>query len=166
MKTEPYIVKRDTPCLKNNKHSEMFNSLMNIPSHGWVIWQLFNGCDYDITNLKLIEDDPINDTFYDVQTKIRVSEEEVNWSHYYSFELWDEHGHIGDYMVEQLSFEENCELILNEERPTHKEYWDRFESASKKYNLCSPEDFEKVKLINEPKITTIFHPIYEELNES
>ncbi len=161
MKTETYIVKKDTNILRNNRHGTKFNLRVGLPSHGWGNCVLFKDIDYDITNLKLIEDDPINDTFYTVHSRGRVDEKQVNWLHYYSFELWDEQGHIGDYKVERLDFEENCELISDKERPTSEEYWDTFESASKKYNLCSPEDFNKLRLINEPQNTTIFHPIYE-----
>ena len=106
MNTETYNVKRDTPCLKNYREGEKFNLYCGIPSHGWVSWDLFKGFDYDITNLKLIEDQPINDTFFNGVS----SEKQVNWSHYYSFELWDEQGFIGDYKVKQLDFEENCDL--------------------------------------------------------
>ena len=106
MNTETYNVKRDTPCLKNFRHGEKFNLHFGIPSHGWECWDLFKGFDYDITNLKLIEDQPINDIFFNGVS----SEKQVNWSHYYSFELWDEQGFIGDYKVKQLDFEENCDL--------------------------------------------------------
>ena len=109
MNTETYNVKRDTPCLKNFRHGEKFNLHFGIPSHGWVSWDLFKGFDYDITNLKLIEDQPINDIFLD-RIISEKGEKQVNWSHYYSFELWDEDGHIGDYKVKQIDFEENCDL--------------------------------------------------------
>ncbi len=108
MNTETYNVKRDTPCLKNLRHGEKGNLLLGLPPEGWECWDLFKGFDYDITNLKLIEDQPINDIFFN---RDRVSsEKQVNWSHYYSFELWDEQGFIGDYRVKQLDFEENCDL--------------------------------------------------------
>ena len=147
-RTEIYIVKKDTPSLRNNRHGEKFNLWVGLPSHGWGNCILFKGIDYDITNLKLIDDHPINDTFYDVQSRCRVGEKEVNWSHYYCFELWDEQGHIGDYKVEQVDFEENFELISNEERPTQKEYWDTYESASKKYSLFSPDTFANLRTTN------------------
>ena len=108
MTTETYNVKRDIPCLKNFRHGEKFNLSSGLPPDGWECWDLFKGFDYDITNLKLIEDQPINDIFFN---RDRVSsEKQVNWSHYYSFELWDEQGFIGDYKVKQLDFEENCDL--------------------------------------------------------
>ena len=147
-RTETYIVKRDTHSLRNNRHGEKFNLCVGLPSHGWGNCILFKGLDYDITNLKLIDDHPINDTFFTIRSRCRVEEIEVNWSHYYSFELWDEQGHIGDYMTKQLDFEENCELISNEERPTRKEYWDTYESASKKYSLFSPDTFAKLRITN------------------
>ena len=123
MNTETYNVKRDTPCLKNLRlgeiYGEKFNLKVGLPPDGWECWDLFKGFDYDITNLKLIEDQPINDTFFNSFSKVFVngrtidysSEKKVNWSHYYSFELWDEDGHIGDYKVKQIDFEENCDLM-------------------------------------------------------
>ena len=138
MKTETYNVKRDTPCLKNFREGEKFNLYCGIPSHGWTCWELFKGLDYDITNLKLIEDQPINDTFFTIRARCRVEEKEVNWSHYYSFELWDEQGFIGDYRTEQLEFEENCKLISCEDELTHKEYWETFESILKNNSLFFP----------------------------
>ena len=114
MKTETYIVKRDTPCLKNLRlgeiYGEKFNLKLGLPPDGWECWDLFKGFDYDITNLKLIEDQPINDIFLDRITSEK-GEKQVNWSQYYSFELWDEDGHIGDYKVKQIDFEENCDLM-------------------------------------------------------
>jgi len=114
MKTEPYIVKRDTPCLRNYGLGEIYgqkvNLLVGLPPDGWECWDLFKGFDYDITNLKLIEDQPINDIFLDRITSEK-GEKQVNWSQYYSFELWDEDGHIGDYKVKQIDFEENCDLM-------------------------------------------------------
>ena len=113
MNTETYNVKRDTPCLKNLRlgeiYGEKFNLKVGLPPDGWECWDLFKGFDYDITNLKLIEDQPINDIFLDRITSEK-GEKQVNWSHYYSFELWDEDGHIGDYKVKQIDFEENCDL--------------------------------------------------------
>ena len=114
MKTETYIVKRDTPCLKNLRLGEIYGEKINLKlglsPDGWECWDLFKGFDYDITNLKLIEDQPINDIFLDRITSEK-GEKQVNWSQYYSFELWDEDGHIGDYKVKQIDFEENCDLM-------------------------------------------------------
>ena len=92
MNTKIYNVKRDTPCLKNLRLGEIYgekgNLLVGLPPDGWECWDLFKGFDYDITNLKLIEDQPINDIFFN--RDLVSSEKQVNWSHYYSFELWDE----------------------------------------------------------------------------
>ena len=108
--TETYFVKRETTCLKNGRDGEVFNRYCNIPSHGWSLWELLEGLEYDITNLKLIENKPLNDTFYKIYARSRVDEKEVTWSNYYHFELWDEKGFIADYKVKQSDFEENIIL--------------------------------------------------------
>ena len=117
MKTETYNVKRDIPCLKNLRlgeiYGEKFNLRVGLPLDGWECWDLFKGFTYDITNLKLIEDQPINDIFLD-RIISEKGEKQVNWSQYYSFEVWDEDGHIGDYKVEKIDFEENCKFEVNE----------------------------------------------------
>ena len=104
MKTETYIVKRDTPCLKNLRlgeiYGEKFNLKVGLPPDGWECWDLFKGFYYDITKLKLME---LNDILNG-----------YNNGNYYSFELWDEDGFIGDYKVRKIDFEENVVLSQNQ----------------------------------------------------
>jgi hypothetical protein len=82
MKTETYKVLRGTPCIRE---------MTVIGKRSRELGELYRDVDYDVTNLKLIEGH-INDGL---------------WDNIYSFELWDDEGHIGDYYVRKLDWEEN-----------------------------------------------------------
>ena len=79
MKTETYVMNKGIPCIKNY-------------GWGWKKGELFEGLDYEVTNLSL-EPNP--------------NDEEMG----YSFELWDEEGWIGNYKVPKSDWENSVEKI-------------------------------------------------------
>jgi hypothetical protein len=82
MNTETYYVKKGTPCMRNFMVGTKFGK----PERDrWELWELFGGIDYDITNLK-------------------IDENNINQ---YKFELWDDEGFIGNYIVSRGDFEDN-----------------------------------------------------------
>ena len=82
-KTETYEIKRGTPCVKDF-------------GNGWELGELFRDGSYDITNLKLST----------------YNENEYAQGMFYSFELWDEKGLIGNYKVRKLDWEENSKEVI------------------------------------------------------
>jgi hypothetical protein len=79
LKTETYVMNKGIPCIKNY-------------GWGWKKGELFEGLDYEVTNLSL-EPNP--------------NDEEMG----YSFELWDEEGWIGNYKVPKSDWENSVEKI-------------------------------------------------------
>ena len=88
MKTETYKVLRGTPCIR-----EM--SLLEGRRIKRELGELYRDVDYDVTNLKFIEGEPNSGL----------------WMNSYYFELWDDVGHIGNYYVRKLDWEENTVRI-------------------------------------------------------
>ena len=79
--TETYKVLRGTPCICEFEL---------IGRRKRELGELYRDVDYDVTNLKLIEGS------------------NGLWERtLYSFELWDDEGHIGNYYVRKLDWEEN-----------------------------------------------------------
>ena len=79
MKTETYLMNKGIPCITNF-------------GLGWKNHELFEGLDYEVTNLSLAPD---------------LDDGEMG----YSFELWDEQGWIGNYKVPKSDWENSVEKI-------------------------------------------------------